>query len=80
MPLYEYVCADCQTKFEALRSMSQADSPIACQRCNSLQTSRVFSTFAALSRSNSGQTKAVAGTGGGCANCASHRCSTCSHH
>ena len=35
MPLYEYRCADCHAKFEALRRMSLADEPIACQRCNS---------------------------------------------
>jgi len=28
MPLYEYYCADCDIKFEALRRISQADSPI----------------------------------------------------
>ena len=31
MPLYEYYCADCQTKFDALRPMSQADTPIQCK-------------------------------------------------
>ena len=30
MPLYEYFCVDCRTKFEALRPMAQADAKIAC--------------------------------------------------
>ena len=33
MPLYEYYCADCQTKFETLRPMSKADEPIQCKQC-----------------------------------------------
>ena len=80
MPLYEYYCADCHTKFEALRSMSQADESIACRHCDGSDTSRVLSLFAVVSRSSDGQTRAVAGTGGGCANCRAQRCSTCSHH
>jgi putative FmdB family regulatory protein len=80
MPLYEYYCADCHTKFEALRSMSQADESIACRHCDSLHTSRVVSLFAAVSRGSDGQTQAVAGTGGGCASCSAQTCSTCSHH
>jgi putative FmdB family regulatory protein len=77
MPLYEYCCADCHTKFEVLRRMNQADEPIACQQCDSPHTSRIFSTFAAISRSGDGQARPVAGAGGGCANCGAHRCSTC---
>lgn len=77
MPLYEYYCADCRANFEALRNMSQADEPIACRHCDSLHTSRVLSIFAAVSRSGDGQTRPVAGTGGECTSCSTHRCSTC---
>ena len=79
MPLYEYYCADCHTKFEALRRMSQTDEPIACQHCGSLHTSRQFSVFAAASRSGDGQMRAVAGTWSDCAGCSTRNCSTCSH-
>ncbi len=79
MPLYEYYCADCQSKFEALRSMSQADEPITCRQCDGQHTARVFSTFAALSRSRDGQTRAVAGTCSHCAGCGTRNCSGCSH-
>jgi putative FmdB family regulatory protein len=47
MPLYEYYCADCRTKFEALRPMSKADAPIQCKNCESGHTSRALSLFAA---------------------------------
>lgn len=49
MPVYEYVCSDCHNKFDALRPMSQADEPIACERCASGRTARVLSVFAAVS-------------------------------
>lgn len=79
MPLYEYLCADCQTKFEALRSMSKADDPITCKNCASPHTSRVFSTFAAFSRGHNGQTRTVAGGCSDCAGCGTRNCSSCSH-
>ncbi|MER3514043.1 MAG: FmdB family transcriptional regulator [Chloroflexota bacterium] len=72
MPLYEYYCSDCNTKFDALRPMAKADDPIPCPNCESLHTARAISLFAAFSSG-----AAVAGTGGGCATCGTHACSTC---
>jgi putative FmdB family regulatory protein len=46
MPLYEYYCADCRGKFEALRPMPKADATIQCPECESLKTSRALSMFA----------------------------------
>jgi putative FmdB family regulatory protein len=74
MPLYEYYCSECNTKFDALRAMSKADDPIPCGHCESLHTARVISLFAAFS--NGG---AVAGTSGGCACGHAHACG-CGHH
>ncbi|MGD1997009.1 MAG: zinc ribbon domain-containing protein, partial [Anaerolineae bacterium] len=48
MPLYEYLCADCETQFDALRSMAEADDPIACPDCGSKQTARTISLFSAI--------------------------------
>jgi putative FmdB family regulatory protein len=62
MPLYEYYCADCRTKFEALRPMSQADEKIACEHCESKRTARVLSVVFVASGSG-GETSG----GGGCA-------------
>ena len=33
MPVYEYFCSDCRTKFDALRPMAEADKAIACEEC-----------------------------------------------
>ena len=63
MPVYEYLCADCHTKFDALRSMKDADAPIACEHCESEHTARTLSLVIALSGG-----KAIDGmSGGGCA-------------
>ncbi|MFV1859375.1 MAG: zinc ribbon domain-containing protein [Anaerolineales bacterium] len=49
MPLYEYICLECNDVFDTLRPMSQADSPIVCQACESEHTSRMISVFFAQS-------------------------------
>ncbi|MEE8162968.1 MAG: zinc ribbon domain-containing protein [Anaerolineae bacterium] len=77
MPLYEYYCANCEIKFEALRRMSQADNPIACARCEGMNTSRAISLFAAISRGSSGESRSLGGTSG-CASCSATSCATCS--
>ena len=33
MPIYEYVCSDCDLKFELIRSLSQAEEGALCPRC-----------------------------------------------
>jgi putative FmdB family regulatory protein len=73
MPIYEYYCSDCGSKFELLRSKSQADDPCFCKHCQGTQTARTISLFAAHSDG-----RALAGSGGGCASCApSAACATC---
>jgi putative FmdB family regulatory protein len=50
MPVYEYYCSDCQTKFEALRSMSAANEPMECKSCGATKhVNRTITTFARLS-------------------------------
>jgi putative FmdB family regulatory protein len=79
MPVYEYSCLDCETEFETLRPMSRADDPIACPKCGGERTRRGISVFAAHSKGNGGESRAVSGTGGGCSTCGSHSCGTCHH-
>ncbi|MCW5876968.1 MAG: zinc ribbon domain-containing protein [Anaerolineales bacterium] len=33
MPLYTFTCTDCSIELEELRSISQADTPLACPVC-----------------------------------------------
>jgi putative FmdB family regulatory protein len=76
MPIYEYYCSDCNSKFELLRPKSKADDLSICKRCQGTHTSRAISVFAAHSGG-----KALAGSGGGCAGCApSSACVSCRSH
>jgi putative FmdB family regulatory protein len=70
MPVYEYYCSSCNTKFEALRPMKEADTAIACEHCESRRTARVLSVFFAASSSGS-DGEAVSLGGGGCG-CGGH--------
>ncbi|GEM_PF-830185 len=46
MPLYEFQCPDCGTRFEKLVRATTAQGGIACPSCRSTQVERQFSTFA----------------------------------
>jgi putative FmdB family regulatory protein len=73
MPLYEYRCSECNTLFDALRAMSDADAPIACPKCSSENTQRAISLFSAI-----GSAGMIAGAGPSCGSCTpSAACATC---
>ncbi len=72
MPLYEYICLDCRTQFDALRSINDADAPIACQECHGENTSRMLSLFYAHSDG-----RVVTQSAPACSACSTHACSTC---
>jgi len=76
MPLYEYCCRRCQTRFELLRPAARADEPTICPTCQGNDIRRLISVFAARTRSESGATQAVAGSSG-CAGCSASSCTTC---
>lgn len=73
MPIYEYICQECGTKFDSIRSMNEADKPIACEKCNSLETKRALSVCFThgTERSSSSQSSCGCGScsGGSCASC-----------
>ena len=73
MPLYEYRCSDCETRFDALRAMADADAPIACPKCEGENTRRAISLFSAI-----GGEGVIAGAGSSCGSCTpSASCATC---
>ena len=45
MPLYEYYCSECKSKFELLVSHKYADD-IVCAKCHSEKVRRLLSIFA----------------------------------
>ena len=52
MPVYEYVCRDCDTVFEARRTMAEADAPLACPDGHG-RVARRLSVFATTGRASS---------------------------
>jgi len=74
MPIYEYVCSDCESKFELLRPLSQASEGASCPRCHK-NAERVLSTFACFSTDESGLTSMVGGDS--CSSCGAASCDTC---
>jgi putative FmdB family regulatory protein len=77
MPIYEYLCLNCEKRFEAIRPIGQADAPLACAACGGENVKRKQSVFYARSGGHS-----VAGTSGGCncdSACPGGNCAGCSH-
>ena len=73
MPIYEYICEECGSQFDSLRTMSNADTPIPCIQCSSNHTSRKISVFFA----QSGGRVIASDNTGSCAGCQSNSCATC---
>ena len=71
MPIYEYTCQSCNTKFDRLvRSMSTADGEARpkCPECGSDRTARALSVFAVAAE---GSAKSAGGSDAGpmCGRC-----------
>jgi putative FmdB family regulatory protein len=73
MPIYEYICKDCEKVFETIRPMNQSDAPIPCALCGGQHTQRKISVFFAESggKAVSGMSEPTCGTcgGGDCSHC-----------
>jgi putative FmdB family regulatory protein len=78
MPLYEYTCLTCDKKFDMLRAYKDADSPIACVSCQSIDTKRSLSTFFSHSAGGSPSVSSTVSTGG-CGGCSGGSCGSCHH-
>jgi putative FmdB family regulatory protein len=46
VPLYEYRCATCGSRFEVLRRLGQGSEGLACPECGRPEVDKEFSTFA----------------------------------
>ena len=47
MPLFEYKCTDCNTKYEVLHKSISNPSDVTCPNCNSKNAKKLLSTFSA---------------------------------
>ena len=48
MPIYEYQCKKCESKFEVLQSINADNRGLICPSCDASEPTKVFSRFAPL--------------------------------
>jgi putative FmdB family regulatory protein len=65
MPLYEYYCSDCKSKFELIVSHKHADD-VVCMKCQSERVRRLLSVFASPRGSEDMSFDGAPGAGGSC--------------
>jgi putative FmdB family regulatory protein len=54
MPVYEFLCRDCQKTFEVVRPMSASSSAdVTCAHCGSAKVERIWSTVYAVTSKKS---------------------------
>ena len=73
MALYEYKCAECEERFDLMRSMSAANESAECPECGSSESRRLISNFASVTPGASAMStnpvmnaRMAGGGGGGC--------------
>jgi putative FmdB family regulatory protein len=64
MPIYEYVCEDCQTQFEKIVINKQQE--IACPKCASKKANIQLSVFATAGNGSSSPSGSSSSGGGSC--------------
>jgi putative FmdB family regulatory protein len=75
MPLYEYVCDDCNAQFELKRKMTEIDAPAACPNCHGDHVARQISRVMAFTHGDGGEVSSLGS--GGCGGCAGNSCGSC---
>jgi putative FmdB family regulatory protein len=58
MPIFEYQCKSCNTKYEVLHKTTEKSEDVTCPKCQSKENKRLLSSFSASMGTSSG---------GGCA-------------
>jgi putative FmdB family regulatory protein len=68
MPIYEYQCQDCNTKFEKLVRRAAEAADVNCPSCGQKHLSQQYSTFAAHANAAPARSEAPACPSGMCSN------------
>jgi putative FmdB family regulatory protein len=66
MPIYEYACDDCGTKFEKLVRRSTEAEAVHCPSCGQDHLTTQYSTFAARATGSSSANECAQPMAGGC--------------
>jgi putative FmdB family regulatory protein len=64
MPIYEYICDDCHTRYE--RIVMSADQKIACPKCAGERHTLQLSVFSAGKSANGSASATASPSSGGC--------------
>ncbi|MCX7973407.1 MAG: hypothetical protein N3B16_02780 [Candidatus Aminicenantes bacterium] len=72
MPIYEFICRQCQSRFECLTKIG-GEKDVICPFCQSTNIFKIFSSFGIGGSSN----RLKATTSSGCSTCSTRSCSTC---
>ena len=72
MPIYEYICEDCQTHFETIVLNKMQE--IACPKCAGKRNAIQLSVFSSTNGANGASTKSSGGFSGGGGSCCGGGC------
>jgi putative FmdB family regulatory protein len=75
MPIYEYVCMECDNHFEEI--VLKQDETVSCPNCNSENTKRLMSACRAKIAGGDISINGSSSSSSGCAGCSGGNCSTC---
>ncbi len=64
MPIYEYICEDCNTKYEKFIKNRLTEVALVCPMCGSPRAKKIFSIFGSSSATSGSSPKS--GTGESC--------------
>ena len=78
MPIYEYFCPECKSKFELLRPISKSEEDAECPECQT-QSRRTITAFVGRVKvDGAGGESTVASAGGSsCDSCTASSCTSC---
>ncbi len=77
MPIREYRCTKCGSKFETLVLQGEDENSLSCPKCHGKDIHRCMSVFTGLvPNGGTGAAKAAA-SGASCGSCSGGSCSTC---
>lgn len=74
MPVYEFKCAECESRFERLCQMGETGKNLNCPKCGKPEPYRVMSSFRTVGKN--GDSDTFGDSGGSCAGCSSSSCAT----
>lgn len=66
MPLYEYTCRSCGSRFEVLQRVGASAEGLTCPKCGSTEVAKQFSTFASSMSGSGATTPCGASSSAGC--------------